>query len=202
MLEKAVAEGIDQLGEVKKAPRMPIVLVVELETLVNASADAIGVDKTRAIVAWMRLLKLYGAMRADDLQRVRPDSVSLGESGLVLKLLRTKVSGPGKRVRELMVFVPVGTGIHNTTWMTIGYDLWKSIAVMDADFFLPRPTADLAGFTKSMASRNDLATLGTWCAMSIDQGRPWGLGGSPSGRDPRAFGACDAPVVARDPWRP
>ena len=110
MLEKAVAEGVDQLGEIKRAPRMPIVLVVELEALVGSSTEATGIDKTRAVVAWSRLLKLYGAMRADDLQRVRPDSVTLGEAGLVLKLLRTKVSGPGKRVRELVVFVPTGLG--------------------------------------------------------------------------------------------
>ena len=104
-------------------------LVVELESTVVAGQNADGVDKTRAIVAWMRLLKLYGAMRADALQRVRPDSVSLGDAGLVLKLLRTKVSGPGKRVRELVVFIPTGTGIFNPEWLTVGYALWRSIAV-------------------------------------------------------------------------
>ena len=52
---------------------------------------------------------------------------------IVLKLLRTKVTGPGKRVRELVVFIPVGTGVFDAEWLPVGYALWRSVAVEGLD---------------------------------------------------------------------
>ena len=53
--------------DVKKAP---VCVVVSLETAVVQEEN----PKVLRIVAWMRLLKVYGVLRADDLQRI-PDDV-------------------------------------------------------------------------------------------------------------------------------
>ena len=129
LLDKAVPDGAEALGEVRKAPRFPIALVVSLEQAVMAGVTGDGIAKTKAIVAWMRLVKLFGAMRSDDLQRVHPDSVTFGDAGMVMKLLRTKTSGPGKRTRELMAFIPTDTGISSVEWLAAGYRLWRTVAV-------------------------------------------------------------------------
>ena len=58
------------------------------------------------IGAWIRLIKVFGAMRSDDLQRTQPRFVRLSEGGLAARLVRTKTSGAGKKVKEMVVFIP------------------------------------------------------------------------------------------------
>ena len=62
--------------DVKKAPRLPVCVVVSLETAVTQEEN----PKVLRIVAWMRLLKVYGVMRADDLQRIVPNDVLSSET--------------------------------------------------------------------------------------------------------------------------
>ena len=165
--QRADAEAGEHLGEVKRAPRFPLALVAAMELLVGGSAKDKGTKKTKAVICWMRLLKIYGGMRMDDLQRVAPRSVVVGDAGLTLKLLRTKCSGPGKKVRELTVFIPRGTGFANTDWLLVGLGLWRSVVVMDADCFMPRPMKDLGSFTARMASLSDLSGLGVHCMIGL-----------------------------------
>ena len=105
------AAGTDR----RKAPRLPAVVVAALELLV---CDW-GAAPAARVVAWARLLKVYGALRADDLQRLAPEDVSLREQGLTGVLRRITTTGAGKKVRTRPVFIPAGRGLVSEDWLAV-----------------------------------------------------------------------------------
>ena len=75
--EKAGVEAEQDVSS-KKAPRLPVALLVAFELgVLDQSLPLV----TR-VVLWARLLKVYASLRGDDSQRMRPDSVHLLPSGL------------------------------------------------------------------------------------------------------------------------
>ena len=134
IIERANVEAEEALEEITRAPRFPISLIVALETAV---IDEDSMPAGLRVVAWCRLLKVYGVMRMDDLKRMRPANVTLGEGGLQGKLLRTKCSGPGKKVRELNVYIPVAATISGASWLETGFTLWTEMVPQDFDFSPP-----------------------------------------------------------------
>ena len=155
---RAKADLVEGEEETKRAPRFPLSLIAALEVAVaNAS-----LTKGMRIVAWTRLLKVYGTLRADDLQRLRPRDVSMGEAGMTGKLMRTKTTGPGKKVKQLTVFVPFEAQISGNNWLQVGYDLWRSVVSDTSDFFLPRLTPDTEDFENKMATPMDVSSMGTF----------------------------------------
>ena len=66
-LEKAGAEVGEGLGTVKRAPRFPLAVVASLELAVLAEDR---LPEGLRVLAWMRLVKVYGVLRADDIQRL------------------------------------------------------------------------------------------------------------------------------------
>ena len=49
------------------------------------------------------------------------------ESGLSMKLRRTKTTGAGKKVRDLAAFVPSEAWVEKEFWLVTGYDLWFAV---------------------------------------------------------------------------
>ena len=86
--ERAAVEA-EQGTSVKKAPRLPVAVLVALELGVLDGA----VPPVLRVVMWTRLLKTYGCLRADDLQRMAPEGVHLTSSGFSGKLAWTKTTG-------------------------------------------------------------------------------------------------------------
>jgi len=155
-LQWAEAELVDEAVRVKKAPRMPIALLLRMElTVVNTDAP-----RVHRVFAWARLIKVYGGLRWDDLQRLRPADVELRVAGLVGRLTRTKTSGVGRRVRELPLFIPKETCLAATAWIEVGFHLWKEIFPLGRDYFLPRPLGD-QDFDAKVATAGDAAAMGT-----------------------------------------
>ena len=97
MIERAKVDAGERQEETKRAPRFPVSIIVALEVAVASEGE---LPRGLRVVAWARLLKIYGVLRTDDLQRLRPANVSMGEAGMTGKLLRTKRTGPGKKVRK------------------------------------------------------------------------------------------------------
>ncbi len=106
------------------------------------------------------MLKVYGVLRWDDLQRLKPRDISLRASGLVGRLSQTKTSGAGKKVRDLPLFVPGGAYVLCADWLRTGHELWSHLGSKERDYFLPRFTGDLADCFGIPASAGDLAILG------------------------------------------
>ena len=154
-VERAAAVlGCEAPGK-RQAPRLPLVVIAALE------CHVVAVDSTLAsrVLGWCRLLKTYGVLRQDDLQRLRPVEVTLGEGGLSGRLLQTKTSGAGKKVRELPLHVPRDCYLIEPRWLETGFELWESLGPHGRDFFLPRPREDMLSFSSNMAKPNDFAAL-------------------------------------------
>jgi hypothetical protein len=217
--------GIRMAGEavmVKKAPRFLIVMVASLETHVVDEDQPLGMR----ILAWARLLKIFGVLRWDDLQRLRPKDVALRASGLAGRLTQTKTSGAGKRVHDLPLHVPRCAFVVRRDWLEVGFGLWSGIADPERDFFLPRLKGDLVSFYEGPASSADLATLGTLLLSELkvpvmaDGHEEWSSGSEVliptpllmgwTGHSERAtlpslFAAMGVPKAERDPlgrWSP
>ena len=141
---------------VKKALRFPISVIAALELAV-AAEDRLPVGAR--VSAWARLLKINGNLRMDDLQRLHPENVTMGDAGLTGRMMRTRCSGTEKKVRELLLFVPRALGLVRRDWLRIGYKLWREAASFARDFFLPRISSDYATFIPKLASGKDLAGM-------------------------------------------
>ena len=64
----------------------------------------------------------------------------MASNGLTGKLARTKTTGGGKKVREMIVFVPSEAWIVEPRWLQVGFDLWVALAPWDRDHFSPDPS--------------------------------------------------------------
>ena len=156
-VEKAAAEAEQGAPERVRAPRLPVVVLAGLECSVLRD----GLPLCLRVVAWARLLKVYGSLRSDNLQRIRPQEVRLQEGGLSARLQRTKTSGAGKKVKDLALFVPECAWILKKEWLAEGFKLWRDAAPWDRDYFLPRTAADLESFVHRAAEPADIAALNT-----------------------------------------
>ena len=206
-VDKATAEAEEGAKEQLRAPRFPVVVLGALEKLVLDTK----VRVVLRVVAWARLVKVFGALRADDLQRIVPDDVELTEAGLVARLRRTKTSGAGKKIKDLRLFVPAVAWIRGEGWLEVGYRLWREVAPGRRDHFLPRPLPDLTGFGVKVAEPADLAAMN---AQVLEALVVPGSGGTPllakilvpvwSGHSERAtlascLAALGVPRADRDP---
>ena len=122
-IERAVVVRGADSEVARKAPRIPLVVIVALESKVVSGDLLVGVR----ILAWTRLVKIYGSLRADDLQRLRPRDVNLVASGLTGILMQTKTSGAGRKVRALPLFVPRCAYLVQELWLEVGYGLWRPV---------------------------------------------------------------------------
>jgi hypothetical protein len=224
VLEKATASIEEGAPERARAPRLPAIVVGALEEAVSDE----DIPGTLRVIAWTRLLKTYGVLRADDLQRMRPEDLSLHESGLMGRLRRTKTTGAGKRVRDLVVHVPRSAWIRNASWLKVGFDLWRKLAPWPRDYLIPRAASGLHDFVVKFASTADMAVVNylvlrvlkvpnaavpeggatEWTSMapllSPDLARAWS-GHSERSTIPSALAALGVPKAERDPlgrWHP
>ena len=156
-VEKAAKDAEEAAPDQVKAPRIPVVVIAGLEVAVGNEELPVCLR----VVAWCRLLKTFGVLRADDLQRISPDDVELQGSYLTAKMRRTKTSGAGKKVRDLTMFVLSSAWIVVEGWFRQGFELWRTSAPWARDYFLPRPSADLETFQQRMAEPSDIAALNT-----------------------------------------
>ena len=140
----------------RKAVRFSMAMVISLELMVEDTTE----NKVVRLGAWCRLLKVYGVMRSDDLQRIRPEDFELREAGVVGVLRRTKTTGPGKRVRVLPLLIPREAWLAVDSWARTGYKIWKEIIKPNQDFFIAQWDSCQASFFQKPASSHSLAALG------------------------------------------
>ena len=179
-LQWAEIELANEGASVRKAPRLPVLIMLSLElTVMDPRAT-----KVHRVFAWARLLKVYGGLRWDDLQRLRPEDLDRRSAGLVGRLIRTKTSGVGRRIRELPLFVPREAFLVEPRWAEVGFDMWRAILPESRDFFLPRPAVGGEGFCTKVATAGDAATMAISLMSSLavpakvlgeSFGGPWSL---------------------------
>ena len=139
---------------VKRAPRYPAVMFEAFEDLVHNDRMCVGLR----IMAWVKLLKLCGTLRFDDLQRINPGELRYTWGRLATVLKVTKTSGPTKRIQEMPVVVSSEAYVRRAGWVKVGFDLLKRAAPFERDYLLPKMTGDMNFFAQRMATYNDMCS--------------------------------------------
>lgn len=141
----------------KKAPELHIRICVALEQYVLDDEKFLY----PRVYAWVLLLKVWAALRTDDLAGISPQHVRYTAAGLELQISRSKTSGPGRRMRWLTAFVSEGVSFGgNPKWLAVGFSLMRSQPFCwDRDFLIPLPTQDLKGTIRKVPNYVDLAGM-------------------------------------------
>ena len=139
---------------VRRAPRYPAVAVESLESLVLDTERTVCLR----IMAWVKLLKIWGALRFDDMQKIKPADLQLTGGRLTTTLRVTKTSGPGKRVQELPVCISEKAYVWDVSWIETGFRLLKQHANFERDYLLPKFMENWAGFQMKYATYQDVSS--------------------------------------------
>ncbi|CAE7750104.1 HET-E1 [Symbiodinium sp. CCMP2592] len=140
----------------KQAPALALIMVMSLEAVVVNSAH----KKFVRAYAWARLLKLWTSSRANDLQGILPEQMTMSSQGLRGVFDRTKTSGADKRIRWLPFFVCKDAWLLHSDWLATGFEIWASDGfAFSRDYLVPRPTKGLTSCLPVMASYVDMSTM-------------------------------------------
>ena len=82
----------------------------------------------RALV-WTLLVAVWARVRLADFEGVDMNRFKLTGTELIGVLVRTKTTGPGKRVHEVKFHVRRGTSLAGVGWLTIGWEIWEQYRV-------------------------------------------------------------------------
>ena len=138
----------------KRAPRYPAVFIESMEAMVEDETLRIGIR----LVAWIKLVKIWGSLRWDDIQKINPRELKY-YSGRMTTILRvTKTTGPTKRVQELPVCISEHAYIATPFWLKTGFDLFKREANFERDYMLPKFDMDMSRCRRVMAGYNDVSS--------------------------------------------
>ena len=141
---RAVVQSIAEELQSRAAPRRPAKLytVAMLLALEIRVMDLLAPLFSR-VIAWVMLLQHWAAMRADDVQWLDPGRITLSASGLAGVLRRTKTTGPGRRAREVPIYVSREVSLSGNDWLQEGENLfWREEIYWERMYFLPFPSSD------------------------------------------------------------
>ena len=136
----------------KKARQLLVMQVMAMERMV---LDDDSERYVRAF-AWYRLFKLWTGMRYADTLGMHMDTMREDSMGVWATLMKTKTTGPGKRILQCKVYVSKEAYLEEKHWLAAGLELWKKLGyeagLSGRDFMLPMPDEALGGFSRRVAS--------------------------------------------------
>ena len=151
---KAMARSITEELQSRAAPRRPaklytVAMLIALEVSVLDAASSLFAR----VISWVILLQHWMALRADDVQWLDPGRMTLTASGLAGVLRRTKTTGPGRRAREVPVYVCREVSLSGNDWLQAGFNLFHRQEVFwERTYFIPFPSADWSAGVKKHLS--------------------------------------------------
>ena len=172
-IEVSIASG--QPRSRRKAPQYPVLVVVAFELYLRNESN----PPYKRMLAWVKLVRIWGAMRFDDTLHIDPSTLALRESGLEFDISSTKTTGPGKRVEVLHAFVSRDAFLAIEEWCSIGLDFFRLVTGhLTRDYLLPLPSKDFhnvkaAPVTYSDSLNMTRALLLELCTPVRDIDRLW-----------------------------
>lgn len=119
----------DRAKTLKEAIPIPIEVVGALEALVVEE----GLADPAKIFVWWLLCMVFASLRFDDAIHVRPKELIMMDEGLFGVAWQTKVD----RKRAGTRFMVPKVGFLDSTWLEVGWNLFKEQGVPDRDFWVP-----------------------------------------------------------------
>ena len=165
--------------ERRKAVQLLVPLIASWELVVT---DATYLEVTR-VQFWVRLVKLWGALRTSDQSGIPAKSLVYDGQVLSGKILVSKTTGAGKKVGTLTFVVSNRAWFLAQDWLEVGWDLF-SRTVDDRTFLLPLPSRDRGTFSSvepdfaqaSITSRKILSETLTFSREGLEDGfEHWSL---------------------------
>lgn len=150
----------------RKAPLFSVLMIIALELHVCSEREPY-----KRFFAFCKLLKLWMALRFDDLQALVHRRFISTMHGLRGVLSRTKTTGAGKRVLEAHCFVHAQASLSGAPWIKEGFRLLQLPEfAYERDYFLPEPSDDWQGTKRKMLSYSYASGLSRQLLSSL--GRP------------------------------
>ena len=136
----------------KQAMHLPVKIVESWERVVMDES----LPRYIRAFGWFKLAKVWGAMRHSDTTGVNFASGHLDSYCWSADLVKTKTTGPGKKVTVVKVFVSRSAFLVEKRWLETGWSLWQEMSweasMENRDFFLTMPSNDLKNMTRKIAS--------------------------------------------------
>eukprot|EP00913_Durusdinium_trenchii_P014765 g13850.t1 len=112
-------------------------------------------EKFKRVMAWYKLIKLWGALRSHDTEAIPPSTIKYEEPhGLEAQIMRTKTTGAGRKVEVVHLFIYSQAWLSYRGWLVEGLRIYKSMdddqRFAARDFLMCLPTVDLQSFRKTM----------------------------------------------------
>ena len=140
----------------KKAPCIPISVIIALEIYVCDTAK----PTYKRALSWVRLIRIWASLRADDLQGTDPLRMSYSTQCWRAVLTRTKTTGAGMKVQEVPIFIHSRAGFSGRPWLKVGFELWNNPPFnYSRDYFLPLPTRNWSGVVHKMAGYSECSGM-------------------------------------------
>ena len=159
----AITEELERdQPNVRQAHMLTVATVVALEVYTTLAT----VPAYERAIAFVALLMVYCSLRADDVQGLDPASLEVTSSGMRARLTHTKTTGPGKRIKEVIIHVRRSAGFNGHDWIKAGLELWQSYN-QPRDYLVLEANDDWSGPTTKGAQgvalyvRKVLMKLGT-----------------------------------------
>ncbi|CAE7244397.1 unnamed protein product [Symbiodinium sp. CCMP2592] len=121
--KNVTAELVEKGPVLHQAAQPTVAMALSLELYVF-DEDRVRYARAMAFVA---LLMLWGSMRSDDVQCMRPESMRLTIEGLSCKLWKTKTTGPDRRINMVPLFISRKASFSGLDWLKKGHQIWSEI---------------------------------------------------------------------------
>lgn len=145
-VERMTVESSAFVKAVCQAVRYPIVVLASLELYVLCKQNPIF----KRIQAGAMLVKSWGTLRFDDLQRIHRRTLRIVDNWAQTDLMSSKTSGPGKRVKQLPVAISIHAELLDVQWLTTFLELVAAHLPADTDYLLDQCTSDFRRSTGIM----------------------------------------------------
>ena len=155
----------------KKASPYPLMVVLALEDTVMRKEE----KSYARWYAWLKLVKLWAALRWDDVQGVpNPALVMRTDGTLVGKITRSKTTGVGKKVEVMNFYISGQAYFLQPEWLLTGWTLngWMSAqsGMTERDYLAPLANQHLTGFRRAMTKYSDATSMtrALLCRLRVD----------------------------------
>ncbi len=118
---------------------VPTALLIRLEAIVLD----LGAASWYRAYAWWKLVQTWSALRFGDHAGLAPSGITVTQEGLEFDLLLTKTTGEGKKIERRPSGVSREAFYVHADWVSVGLEIWSSIAPHARDFFLVAPLHNL-----------------------------------------------------------
>ena len=126
----------------RQSHRFPVVVLAALEE----NVISLNTPVFWKVLSWWMLLQSWATLRIDDHREMIPSDLDVSETGLVGKLTRSNVSGPGKKLNYRLLVVDSATYVQHKHWLISGWRISEKEAPYVRDYLLPAPTNNFRGF--------------------------------------------------------